>query len=439
MRQQVSKPARHATTSAVRQRLTVRQYVDDVIHTAQKNVRAVNTATTTRNPSQQRPLSTVPLLSPREANTNNTETTTTAQLWQQWLATLLAACNKISECMCAFLAACAKWLSHGSPLSFAPLHAPQHAPQHTLPSSPTPTTAVMRPPQSHRGRAPKLKGDAYERQVWTALQGIVFVHPTRGEHVACNVQRNPAGSSAKKDIVLNYVDNDGNRCTTGMEVKTSWDGVDWVQSKMRFVEDTCESSQARAFTYGDEQRWGRWVASEGCKCSYAGNIFAEVLNTNADKVTLAPLVKTKLTLNEYDEWKAHKTTCKHRAETDATFIDPTKDVSLPLGNEANCHGNHFAADAYRHKGCAYVQIKGWGMYHTGEDVCGFGVPLLEFPTKLRFRVKSHGRNKHKTHYGLSNMATARATRKPCTRSPFSLDDITRFPPQLRTRVAVGDE
>lgn len=300
----------------------------------------------------------------------------------------------------------------------------------------------MRPPQSHRGRAPKQKGDAYEHKVWTALQGIVFVHPTRGEHVACNTQQKPAGSSAKKDIVLHYVDNDGNRRTTGMEVKTGWDGVDWVQSKMRFVEDPCESSEARAFTCGDEPQWGRWVASDGCQCPYAGNIYADVLNANADKVTLAPLAKTKLTLAEYDEWKAHKTTCKQRAKADATFVDPTKDVWLPLGDESddnNEHGNHFAADAYRHKGCAYVQISGWGVYHTGEDVCGFGVPLLAFPTKLRFRIKSHGRNNRKTHYGLSTMVAARATRKPLTRSPYSLDDAARFPSQLRARVAVRGE
>lgn len=363
--------------TAVRRHLTVRQYVDEVVHAAKANVLAANQAAKPLTPTrfEQRPTS--PTYPP-------------VLLWQQFVATFVHTMRIGSQWLCAWVVACAKWLPDGSPLSFAPFHA-QSAPP-------------MRPPRRHqaryekRGSVPKQKGDAYEKAVWTALQDVLFHHPTRHEHVGCNSQRQPAGSSANKDIVLNYVDNDGTRCTTGIEVKTNYNGVDWVQSKMRFVD-------------------GTWVASTGCKCPYAGERYAEVLNANADKVTLAPLAKTKLTPDEHAEWKAHK-----KAHPLAC-----KDVWLPLDDDL------FAAQAYQSKGCDYVQIKGYGLYHTGEDVCGFGVPPLRLPVKLRFRVKSHGKNKRKTHYSLSNTAAARAVSAPDTRSPYSLDNVAHFPPQLRAR------
>jgi hypothetical protein len=47
------------------------------------------------------------------------------------------------------------------------------------------------------------------------------------------------------------------------------------------------------------------------------------------------------------------------------------------------------ADYYRMKGSSYIQIQDMGLYHTGVDVCGWGVPLFKCATRMRIRCKTH--------------------------------------------------
>jgi len=47
------------------------------------------------------------------------------------------------------------------------------------------------------------------------------------------------------------------------------------------------------------------------------------------------------------------------------------------------------AEYYRMKGSSYIQIQGMGLYHTGSDICGWGVPLFKCPTRMRIRCKTH--------------------------------------------------
>lgn len=44
---------------------------------------------------------------------------------------------------------------------------------------------------------------------------------------------------------------------------------------------------------------------------------------------------------------------------------------------------------YKSKGSSYIQVEHKGLYHTGEDPLGFGVPLFEADTKWRVRCKQH--------------------------------------------------
>jgi hypothetical protein len=48
------------------------------------------------------------------------------------------------------------------------------------------------------------------------------------------------------------------------------------------------------------------------------------------------------------------------------------------------------SDYYRRKGTHYIQVEGKGLYHTGNDICGFGVPPFSAETTLRVRCKQHG-------------------------------------------------
>jgi hypothetical protein len=59
------------------------------------------------------------------------------------------------------------------------------------------------------------------------------------------------------------------------------------------------------------------------------------------------------------------------------------------GYYLSCDENAIA-DYYRQKGVHYIQIENKGLYHTGEDVNGFCVPMFTVKTKVRIRCKQHG-------------------------------------------------
>jgi len=86
---------------------------------------------------------------------------------------------------------------------------------------------------------------------------------------------------------------------------------------------------------------------------------------------------------------------------------------------------------YSQKGNSYIQIKGLGLYHTGEDVCEFGVPFFVCQTRLRVRCKRHGIKCPITKKDIpTSVMTSFWVSKPPSPSPYSLDDVSRFPPSL---------
>lgn len=88
---------------------------------------------------------------------------------------------------------------------------------------------------------------------------------------------------------------------------------------------------------------------------------------------------------------------------------------------------------YKEKGNAYIQIRGYGLYHTGEDVCEFGVPYFECPTYLRVRCKRHGKKCALTGKDIpSSVMTSFWISKPPAKSPYSLDDPSTLPTILET-------
>jgi hypothetical protein len=70
------------------------------------------------------------------------------------------------------------------------------------------------------------------------------------------------------------------------------------------------------------------------------------------------------------------------------------------------------ADYYRMKGSSYIQIQGMGLYHTGKDVCGWGVPLFKCPTRIRIRCKTHKGNVPTTVQAALNYHRDRLEKSP---------------------------
>jgi hypothetical protein len=90
---------------------------------------------------------------------------------------------------------------------------------------------------------------------------------------------------------------------------------------------------------------------------------------------------------------------------------------------------------YFEKGNSYIQIHGYGLYHTGIDVCGFGVPYFKCPTHLRIRCKRHGKKCPLTGKDIptSVMASFWVTTPP-EMSAYSLDDASKLPKILEDKL-----
>lgn len=50
------------------------------------------------------------------------------------------------------------------------------------------------------------------------------------------------------------------------------------------------------------------------------------------------------------------------------------------------------AEYYERKGANYIQVEGYGLYHTGNDIFSLGVPKFECDVKLRIRSTKHIKN-----------------------------------------------
>jgi len=81
----------------------------------------------------------------------------------------------------------------------------------------------------------------------------------------------------------------------------------------------------------------------------------------------------------------------------------------------------FVSDLYAHKGCQYIQIKNYGLYHLGEDICGFGVDRFEIPQELEFSmIGENGKFNPVVRPVIVNSS--------CTfKSRFSLDAVDKLP------------
>jgi hypothetical protein len=80
------------------------------------------------------------------------------------------------------------------------------------------------------------------------------------------------------------------------------------------------------------------------------------------------------------------------------------------------------AEYYELKGANYIQVEGFGLYHTGNDVLVLGVPKFECDVKLRIRSTKHIKNKIPTDI----TAGLQFNRKTLTKSVYCLD--TKLPP-----------
>jgi len=157
------------------------------------------------------------------------------------------------------------------------------------------------------------------------------------------------GSSPKNDIVCNF----NSLNDIGIEAKKC-KTPDWMQCSLRYNKVN-----------------NQWSASNmGKNPVETQSIFNSLLqNINLFGGQIPVFLENNIT---HADWKKIKDEC-----------DTWNDFYMSIPNDT-------IRRLYHAKGCQYIQISdGFGLYHLGEDVCNFGVPIFEIEQQLRARTKIH--------------------------------------------------
>lgn len=249
------------------------------------------------------------------------------------------------------------------------------------------SSSTAPPKKSKKGSQCSVSGGNYEKEVHRVLKNVWIQTEEGLRKFHSQLERELGGSSSKNDLQCNFRE----ECDIGIEVKRSCT-PDWMQCALQYDEDT-----------------GRWSASQRGKipteCRKFFNEHFE--NIQLFRGNIPPFFQRKI---PYEEWERIKKEQK----------DIWEDAYYDISETA-------ISDLYRKKGCQYIQIDEYGLYHTGEDVCDFKVPEFKTPQRIRVRIKVHSRTKSQ----LSVTAACQPTDiRKLSKSPFSLDDMGKLPKNL---------
>lgn len=251
--------------------------------------------------------------------------------------------------------------------------------------------AVVTHSRRSMGASSALRGKEYEVRVHRIIKSCIL----DGEPLTVQDEKNVGGSSSKRDLVC-AGDN-------GIEVKRNLSGADFIQLVVRWDSDSCT-----------------WKGPRRTRASHPLEIvekYLVIITKEHEKKPLFYGMIPPLGINnrkEYIVWD--KKYSDKRKEDGKKGKDYTFDVD-----------DTFIRVNYSIKGNSYIQIKDYGLYHLGNDVYNFGVPEFK-PSKswIRLRCKFHKGN-------IPSSLTMSAKCKGLERSPYSLDDLSKLPPNLMVR------
>lgn len=239
---------------------------------------------------------------------------------------------------------------------------------------------------AERGSGCSVQGKNYERKVHSIvkmckLNGILF------NTQACDEL---GGCGSKNDIVCN-LNTLGDIPIEIKKLKTP----DWMQCSLKY-----------------DNLNNKWIGSSYNKIpENSKKIFENLVSTHTlFNGKIPPFMINDLT---HEEW------IKIKNET-----TDFKDIYLDCPNDT-------IQKLYYEKGCVYIQISDKGLYHLGNDLCGFNVPMFSCEQQLRVRTKIHTRKNNKGFCQLS--VTVACQPKHITdlvNSLYSLDDYTKLPKNL---------
>lgn len=236
-----------------------------------------------------------------------------------------------------------------------------------------------------KGSKSSINGNKYEREIYNILK-YTYIN---GEKFNTQIESELGGSSSKNDIICNY---NGYK-NIGIEIKKS-NTPDWMQCSITYNTTT-----------------NKWVSTPRKKIpNNCKNIYDELIsNHSIFNNNIPPFIKEHIT---YDEWLKHKASDKWND----WYIDIPNDTIKKL---------------YKEKGCYYIQISDYGLYHLGDDICNFNVPEFIIDQHIRVRIKNHDIKNKNGYCTLSITASCKPKNiSTLIKSQYSLDNINSLPSNI---------
>jgi hypothetical protein len=238
-------------------------------------------------------------------------------------------------------------------------------------------------PRKKKGSYCSINGNNYEKQIHKVIKQLVY----NGKKFTKQSITELGGSTCSND--LNCIYNDK---IIGIEAKKC-NTPDWMQCSLKYNNKSWVSS-----TKGKIPVLSRNIFN---------NIFRNVILFDGK---IPPFFNRKI---KHEEW-----------------LDIKKNTNQ--WNDAYFHiKNDTIKNLYIAKGCYYIQISTYGLYHLGDDIYNFNVPEFICEQQVRIRTKIHTRKDKNGFCSLSVTAACQPKDiKTLTKSKYSLDDISKIPKNL---------
>ena len=246
-----------------------------------------------------------------------------------------------------------------------------------------------------KGKLIAESGLNYELEVYELLKNI-YVSPA-GEYFRYDLNtqdvKEITNTNKKHDLVCNYFISEDSKCRKiPIELK-KYRTPDWSQISIEYDEHN--------------KCWVPHSTSKVCK---------------ANKDLLAPFIKNMSMYNNKNPIFYSKTFKvaewgKYKEENP----DLVKDYYIDIPNDT-------IKKLYANTGCYYIQVSdGYGLYHLGNDIYGFGVPEFICEQVLRIRVKRCGTRRGNVRLKLVMSPQPKNQCSKLPKSPYSLDNIDKLP------------
>jgi exonuclease VII small subunit len=239
---------------------------------------------------------------------------------------------------------------------------------------------------TEKGKMCSVNGGNYKKKIYD----IVKKCSINDKKFNTQNEKELGGSSSINDLDCNYIiDKD-----IGIEAKIC-NTPDWMQCSIKYNNNT-----------------KKWEGSKKGKIpTKSRDLFDKLINNiKIFDNEIPPFMKKNIT---HEEWISIK---QNTDKWNDQYLDVPKDTIRKL---------------YYAKGCKYIQISNYGLYHIGKDVCNFNVPIFDIEQQIRIRTKIHSKKNKKGFCNLSvTIACQPKNIKLFAKSPYSIDNKDTLPTNL---------